>query len=110
LYRFIKNGKAGYIDVKGNVVVPPSLPVYGNYGSEFHDGLLEIAISDGRYVDRSGKVVVDPGLLRGWDFSEGLAAAMRKGEKLWGYIDTSGRFAISPRFETAPNGYVHSFT
>jgi hypothetical protein len=106
LYRFVTNGKAGYIDGTGKVVVPPILRVYGNYGAEFHDGLLEVPVSDGKYVDRSGKIVLDKDLYRGWDFSEGLAAASPKGAGLWGYIDTSGRFAISPRFE----GPVSSFS
>lgn len=110
LYRFVKNGKAGYIDPTGRVVVPATLDAYGNSGAEFHDGLLEIAVANGKDIDRTGKVVLNPGLLRGWDFSEGLAVAMRKGEKLWGFIDTSGKFAISPRFETYPNGYVYSFS
>lgn len=110
LYRFIRDGKAGYIDARGRIVVPPKLPVWGNYGSEFHDGLLEVGVSGGRYVDKTGELVLDPGLYRGWDFSEGLAVAMRKGENLWGYIDTTGKFAIPPRFSTFPNGYVHPFS
>jgi hypothetical protein len=81
----------------------------GNAGGEFHDGLLEIAVSDGVYVDTKGKKVIDNGLDRGWDFSEGLAVAMRKGEEKWGYIDKTGEFVISPRFATSPNGYVWSF-
>jgi hypothetical protein len=109
LYRFIRNGKAGYIDANGHVVVPPELTPYGNYGSEFRDGLLEISVSDGKYVDRTGKLVIDKKLYRGWDFSEGLAVAMREGEDLWGYINTSGEFAISPRFESSPSDYVWSF-
>lgn len=110
LYRFVKNEKAGYIDSQGRVVIPPNLPAFGNHGSEFHDGLLEVSVSDGKYFDRNGKLALDPGLDRGWDFSEGLAVAMRKGEKLWGYIDTTGNFAITPRFATAPNGYVYPFS
>ena len=110
LYRFVKNDKAGYIDGTGRVIIPAVLNKLGNYGSEFHDGLLEVAVSNGKYVDRTGKVVVDPGLYRGWDFSEGLAVAMKKDEKLWGYIDTHGNFTISPRFETFPNGDVSSFS
>lgn len=110
LYRFVQHGKAGYINAQGKIVIPPKLPGLGNFGSEFHDGLREISVSDGRYVDTSGKLVLDRGLYRGWDFSEGLAVAMRKGEDLWGYIDTTGKFAISPRFPAYPNGYVDSFS
>jgi hypothetical protein len=110
LYRFIKNGKAGYIDANGHVVVPPLLTPHGNYGSEFHDGRLEVAVSDGKYVDRTGKLVIDKNLYRGWDFSEGLAVAMKEGEHLWGYINTSGEFAISPRFESSLSDYVWSFS
>ncbi len=66
-------------------------------------------MSDGRYIDKTGRVVIDKGLYRGWDFSEGLAVAMRKDEKVWGYIDTSGEFAIAPRFASGPNDYVWSF-
>ena len=83
LYRFTKDGKAGYIEVSGRIVIPPILPINGNYGSEFHDGLLEISASDGKYVDRTGKVVLNKDLYRGWDFTEGLAVAMRKGEDRW---------------------------
>src|SRR5271170_8140646 len=66
LYRFIKDEKAGYIDAKGHVVVPPQLTPFGNYGSEFHDGLLEVEVSDGKYVDRTGKLVIDKVFYRGW--------------------------------------------
>jgi WG containing repeat len=109
LYRFIQGGKAGYIDQNGRVIIPPSLPWWGEHGGEFHDGLLEIGLSDGVYVDVTGKKVIDRGLYRGWDFSEGLAAAMENGSKRWGYINTTGEFAIPPRFETSPNGYVWPF-
>lgn len=101
---------SGYIDQTGQVIIPPKFRDGFNFGGEFHDGLLEIGASNGVYVDRSGNVVIDRGLYRGWDFSEGLAVAMRKGENLWGYIDTSGEFAISPRFATGPNDYVWSFS
>jgi hypothetical protein len=109
LYRFIRGGKAGYIDQTGWIVIPPRFPAFGNSGSEFHDGLLEIATSNGRYVDRAGKVVIDRGVAGGWDFSEGLAAAMSQSEKLWGYIDTSGKFAITPRFASTAQDYVWPF-
>ena len=67
-------------------------------------------MSDGKYVDRTGKLAIDKEFYRGWDFSAGLAAAMRQGEQLWGYISTSGEFAISPRFESSVSDYVWSFS
>jgi hypothetical protein len=110
LYRFVRDSKAGYIDNTGKVVIPPSFTVSGNYGSEFHDGRLEVTgVSGGKYVDRSGKPVANQNLYRGWDFSDGLAVAMRKGEDAWGFIDPSGEFAIAPRFPSFLKGQVYPF-
>jgi WG containing repeat len=81
----------------------------GNYDGEFHNGLLEIALSDGVYVDAKGRKVIDKGLYRGWDFSEGLAVAMPRDLQKWGYIDTTGEWAITPRYDTGPRDYVWPF-
>ena len=111
LYRFVKEGKAGYIDATGRVVIAPIFKTLGgNSRAEFHDGLVEIGGFDGVYADRTGKVILDKGLYRGWDFSEGLAVAMRKGEELWGYIDRTGEFVIPPTFASSPNSYVYPFS
>jgi hypothetical protein len=110
LYRFIKGRKAGYIDQTGKVVVPPVIPFTGgNGGGEFHDGLLETTVADGVYVDTSGKRAIDKGFYSGWDFSEGLAVVMEKEGGKWGYINTKGEFAISPRFDSSAMDYVWSF-
>jgi hypothetical protein len=107
LFRFTKGDKVGYIDKTGKVVVPPVLP---SYAGEFHSGLVEIHVSDGIYADKTGRTVINKGLFRGWDFSEGLAVAMRKDGENWGYIDRTGNFAISPRFKSVyPTDYVWSF-
>lgn len=109
LYRFIRDGKAGYIDRAGKVVVEPKFEPLGNYGGEFHDGLAEVGVDSGEYVDSKGRPL-NLKLYRGWDFSEGLAAALAEDGGKWGYIDRSGKFAITPRFEGYPNGYVSSFS
>jgi WG containing repeat len=110
LYQFVKGGKAGYIDQTGRVIIPPTFQAFfGNSGGEFHDGLLSVPSSDGRYIDKSGKVVIKGRAAGGWDFSEGLAAAMSPSEKVWGYIDISGKFAITPRFASSNEDYVWSF-
>src|SRR5882672_4726447 len=110
LYRFVKGEKAGYIDHTGRVVIPPVIDdVVGNAGGEFHDGLAEFDVGDGVYIDRKGKKVIEGRFHRSWDFSEGLAVAMPKNLEKWGYINTKGEFAISPRFDTSPGGYVWRF-
>ena len=110
LYRFTEGDKAGYIDQTGKVVIPPTFRFLdGPSGAEFHDGLLEIGVSDGIYVDRSGKKIIDKGFYRGWDFSEGLAVAMPKSGGKWGYIDNKGESVISPRFESSQDSYVWPF-
>src|SRR5258708_4995177 len=100
LYRFVRDDKAGYIDNTGKVVIPPSFKVSSNSGGEFHDGRMML---DGKYIDRSGRPLLDE-LLRGADYSSGLAAAIRRGEAMWGFIDPSGKFAIEPRFPASPKG------
>jgi len=112
LYRFIRGGKAGYIDRSGKVVIEPKFSFYGNGGGVFRGGLMHTGVASGEYVDTSGKpaVTVADGLESSWDFSEGLAAALDEKTKKWGYIDRTGEFAIRPRFEGHSGGYVSSFS
>lgn len=101
----------GFIDQRGQVVIKPMLEHYrSNHGDQFIEGLLLTGVSEGAYVDRTGRVVLDTKYERNWDFSEGLAVAMKENHGKWGYIDKTGKFIISPRFETYPNGYVYSFS
>ena len=58
--------------------------------------LYRIRVQD-RYgfIDKTGKVVVEPQYERAGEFSEGFAWVVAKDGK-YGYIDVSGRFAIRP--------------
>jgi hypothetical protein len=101
LFRFVRNGKSGYIDSSGKIVIPPTLPLgENNFFGEFHEGLL--AIDDGhsyRYIDRSGAEVFRINAWLAFDFSEGLAPASRfDGQPKWGFIDRVGRFAVPPKY------------
>jgi len=106
LYPFLKGDKFGFIDHHGRIVIEPKLPLSG----EFHNGLLEIGASNGEYVNTSGEIVIPHKFYRGWKFSEGLAVAASKDGGPWGYINTKGEFAISPRFKWARNNYVWPFS
>jgi KWG Leptospira. len=113
LYRFLKDGKAGYINRAGKVVIKPQLESSGNYGGEFHEGLLKIAgDSKGQYIDSTGKTVIIEGVKEYWDydFSEGLVASKSAENGKWGFVDRTGEFVISPRFDDSPNNYVGSFS
>lgn len=108
VYRFVQKGKVGYIDKQGRIVVPPTLNDWVR--GEFHNGLLLTGVADGPYIEATGRKVLDTGFYRNWDFSEGLAVAMREySDKKWGYIDTSGNFAIPAQFETSLEDYVWPF-
>jgi WG containing repeat len=100
LFRFLRNGKAGYIDASGNVVIQPTLPPGGNSGGEFHEGLLGIKDEHGfSYLDRSGMVVFRSDAWLAFDFSGGLAPAARYAfGSQWGFIDRTGIFAIRPQY------------
>jgi hypothetical protein len=96
-------GKWGVIDRTGKFVLKPKYDYLGS----FKEGLAlcragELRSARYGFVDRSGTEVTRPVFHDAQDFSEGLAAA--KVGNLWGYIDPSGAFKITPRFDGAGAG------
>src|SRR5204863_7789187 len=66
----------------------------------FTDGRGQLAISGRQgFIDRTGKVVIEPRYAEARVYSEGLAA-VKVGDK-WGFIDTAGRMVIEPQFDFA---------
>ncbi len=102
MFRFVRNGKAGYIDASGKVVIQPILPFNGTWGGEFHEGLLQIDEEEGaRFVDVSGKTAFHTDAWYAEDFSEGLSAVrvrMPSGDSKASLVDKSGRFVIPLTF------------
>jgi WG containing repeat len=105
LFQFVRNGRAGYIDSSGKIVVQPTLSNYWNDLGEFHEGLLAVHEEHGyRYMDRSGTALFRSDAWLAFDFSGGLAAAARYAgypdDKFpkWVFIDRTGRFAIPPQY------------
>ena len=95
-----RNGKYGFIDKSGNVVVPCK---YGNAWS-FSEGLAAVEI-DGKwgFIDKSGNVVVPCKYHAARSFSEGLAAVRIGGWETgkWGFIDKSGNEVIPCKYDGA---------
>ena len=91
-----------YINSSGEIVIQPTLSADGNFGGEFHEGLLALKQDPGyEYIDRSGTVVVRADVWLALDFSGGLAPApvsQSNRPPKWGFIDRTGHFAIPPRY------------
>ncbi|MHC4248137.1 MAG: WG repeat-containing protein [Planctomycetota bacterium] len=95
---------SGHIDRTGRFVLRresgPSPHPY--YLGSFSEGRAQI-MDDGKlgFVDRSGKVVIEPRFDRASSFSEGLARVWLREKELYGYIDSAGTMVIEPRFAEA---------
>lgn len=51
------------------------------------------------YIDRDGKMAIEPQFDDAWNFHEGLAAV--KVEWARGYIDREGKYIVEPRYQYA---------
>lgn len=89
-----KNGKYGYIDSNGKVVIP----LQYDWCDKFSDGLAPVE-KDGRYgyIDRTGKMVLFLQDDYAFPFSEGLARVEKDGK--WGYIDRTGKVTIPWQYD-----------
>ena len=89
-----QDGKWGYIDSTGKIVVKPQFA----WAEEFSEGLAAFENEDGKhgYIDETGRVVIEPKFDNWTDFSEGLAAVSVDFD--WGYINKNGSWAIQPQF------------
>ena len=95
-----------YIDKSGKTVIrlDPSVTVSGC----FKEGLASVrtirnsgedALGFVGFVDKEGRVVIDPVFEQAGRFSEGLAPVKLNGK--WGYIDRKGKVVIPMKFDFA---------
>ena len=87
----VQNGKYGFIDHRGKIVIPPKY-MWADY---FWRGLGTVYVC-GRYVsiDSSGKL---------WPLRIAVAGQLvpRKSGNKFGFVDSSGQFQIPPAYEDA---------
>lgn len=94
LFRIRENGKFGFIDKSGKVVIKPQF----DSAEDFSEGLAQVSSSDkpGKYgyVDTTGKMVISPQFDKADSFSEGLALVEADGKDV--FIDKTGKVVIKP--------------
>lgn len=89
------DGLIGFINTKGEEVVPIK---YRSWGStNFSEGFAAVGVDYGDYVkygyiDKTGKVVIEPVYDLAGMFHDGRACVMKDG--MYGYIDTKGHEVI----------------
>lgn len=97
------DGKWGYIDRSGALVIPPQFKL----AYSFSDSLARVETGAGdfiRFIDHTGKVVVEALAVQAWSYSGGLLPVQTEllGQGLkWGYLDKSGATVIKPAFDSA---------
>ena len=100
---WINNGKLGFIDKTGNLVIPPKFD-YETWTITddfcFSEGLAAVPIN-GKfgYIDKTGDLVIPPRYDRAYCFSEGMALVKINGK--FGFIDKNGNLVITPQYDWA---------
>lgn len=100
LAKVAKNGTFGYIDYKGNEVIPCKY----NEAEDFSQDLVRVVIGDRcGYIDKKGNEAVPCKYSSIENFSEGLAVVKRyqDGTYLYGYVDKKGNEVIPCKYDWA---------
>lgn len=97
-----RNGLWGYIDTKGDEVIPCIYKgtEYGNYGFDFSEGMAVIIDKNGKYgyINTKGEIVIKPQFQQAGSFSESVASVYLDGKL--NFIDKDGKYieALSNKF------------
>ncbi len=94
LFAFEQNGRVGFIDPTGKIVIQPEIEARIEEVGDFWDGLARVGQKG--YIDESGRWSIHSDYWRTEDFSDGLAIALREDaartEGFQGFvIDTTGK-------------------
>ena len=91
------DGKTGFKDVAGNVVVPPSF----DEAHQFEEGVAAVRIGDRwGYINHSGSFVINPSFDEAWTFQGGRAKVYFGGQPF--FIDHSGQILLDPTCDLTP--------
>jgi WG containing repeat len=103
LIPFRKDGLAGYLNAKGEVVIEPQFQFAAAFSED-----LALACKDKLlgFINKRGEWAIPPRFEYAGDFSEGLAG-VSLGEAGWGFIDRTGKVVIEAKFVWVYQGFRH---
>src|SRR5436190_6901960 len=103
-YRFLEDGKWGYMDRQGMVVIPPRF----DQAEDFFEHKAMVRFDgDAGYIRESGEWMIEPKFGRAGRFRGGVAIAGERRAAAVGLIDAGGNFLVAPQFtsiEDFPDG------
>jgi hypothetical protein len=95
LYRRIVNGKAGFMDRAGKMVIQPQF----DDAQDFSEGLAAVRVGNrSGYIDKTGKLAITPQFDFAGIFQHQRAAVCLSSGRC-GFIDTNGKYLSNPTYE-----------
>jgi WG containing repeat len=97
--------KYRYIDRNGKIVIDTKFTILND--GNFVEGLALVLIREQQqwgFIDKSGKLVIAPGLKGLSNFSEGLARVAIN--QKYGFINQTGKVVICPQFDQVNDGFA----
>jgi hypothetical protein len=89
-----RNGKWGYVDRAGRVVIPFQFEGAG----PFHEGLAGVRTAEGAgYIDRTGAFAIPPRFGAAGPFEDGRAVVSEPKSSAQGVVDRSGAWIVRPK-------------
>ena len=104
-----QNGKWGYINEAGEMVIKPQFDADGSWKIKFYSNGLACVKQNGKWglINEAGKMVIQPQFDDTIDFAPNGLARVERNDK-YGYINEAGEMVIQPQFDYAyhftPNG------
>lgn len=96
LFPIREDGKVGYIDSTGRVVIEPRFDT----DLPFSEGLAAVRVDRAwGYIDTTGTMLIAPQFDLASHFSGGRAAVEAGGK--WGFVDRTGTWVVQPTFDHA---------
>lgn len=112
LFKIRKNGKYGFIDTKGNVIIEPTYTYLGEFNENAASAQIEGQNTQG-VIDKTGNIIIPFEYQKIFDCSDGLFYTLKNNEA--GFIDKNNNIVIPfgkfRRFNTVFScGYAITYT